>query len=234
MKTIGLLGGMSWESTQTYYRLLNQQVGQALGGFHSAKIVLYSVDFADIEALQRQGDWPAMATILATAAQRLEAAGADGLLIATNTMHKVADEVAAAISLPLLHIAEATADALVRDGVTCVGLLGTRFTMEQVFYRERLEARGIEVVVPDSEQRETVHRVIFEELCKGIIDPDSKQAYLGIVDALAERGAQGVILGCTEIGMLLKASDTAVALYDTTEIHAAEAVAWALKDEETA
>lgn len=234
MKTIGLLGGMSWESTQTYYRLLNQQVGQALGGFHSAKIVLYSVDFADIEALQRQGDWPAMATILATAAQRLEAAGADGLLIATNTMHKVADEVAAAISLPLLHIAEATADALVRDGVTCVGLLGTRFTMEQAFYRERLEARGIEVVVPDSEQRETVHRVIFEELCKGIIDPDSKQAYLGIVDALAERGAQGVILGCTEIGMLIKASDTAVALYDTTEIHAAEAVAWALKDEETA
>lgn len=234
MKTIGLLGGMSWESTQTYYRLLNQQVGQALGGFHSAKIVLYSVDFADIEALQRQGDWPAMATILASAAQRLEAAGADGLLIATNTMHKVADEVAAAISLPLLHIAEATADALVRDGVTCVGLLGTRFTMEQAFYRERLEARGIEVVVPDSEQRETVHRVIFEQLCKGIIDPDSKQAYLGIVDALAERGAQGVILGCTEIGMLIKAADTVVALYDTTEIHAAEAVAWALQDEETA
>ena len=234
MKTIGLLGGMSWESTQTYYRQLNQQVGQALGGFHSAKIVLYSVDFADIEALQRQGDWPAMATILAGAAQRLEAAGADGLLIATNTMHKVADEVAAAISLPLLHIAEATADALVRDGVTCVGLLGTRFTMEQAFYRERLEARGIDVVVPDSEQRETVHRIIFEQLCKGIIDPGSKQAYLGIVDALAERGAQGVILGCTEIGMLIKGADTDVALYDTTEIHAAEAVAWALKDEETA
>lgn len=234
MKIIGLLGGMSWESTQTYYRLLNQQVGQALGGFHSAKIVLYSVDFADIEALQRQGDWPTMASMLASAAQRLEAAGADGLLIATNTMHKVADEVAAAISLPLLHIAEATADALVRDGVACVGLLGTRFTMEQAFYRERLEARGIEVVIPDSEQRETVHRVIFEQLCKGIIDPDSKQAYLGIVDALAERGAQGVILGCTEIGMLLKTADTAVALYDTTEIHAAEAVAWALKDEETA
>lgn len=234
MKTIGLLGGMSWESTQTYYRLLNQQVGQALGGFHSAKIVLYSVDFADIEALQRQGDWPTMTTILASAAQRLEAAGADGLLIATNTMHKVADEVAASISLPLLHIAEATADALVRDGVTCVGLLGTRFTMEQSFYRERLEARGIEVVVPDSEQRETVHRIIFEQLCKGIIDPDSKHAYLDIVDALAEKGAQGVILGCTEIGMLIKAADTAIALYDTTEIHAAEAAAWALKDEETA
>ncbi|SDN86393.1 aspartate/glutamate racemase family protein [Vreelandella arcis] len=232
MKTIGLLGGMSWESTQTYYRLLNQQVGRALGGFHSAKIVLYSVDFAEIEALQRKGDWQAMGTILAGAAQRLEAAGADCLLIGTNTMHKVADEVAQAVSMPLLHIAEATADALVRDGVTCVGLLGTRFTMEQAFYRERLEARGIEVVVPDANQRETVHRIIFEELCKGINTADSKAAYLEVIDTLTERGAQGVVLGCTEIGLLVKPADTAVALYDTTDIHAAQAVAWALQDVE--
>ena len=228
MKTIGLLGGMSWESTQTYYRLINEGVKSRLGGLHSAKLVLYSVDFAEIEALQHQGDWPATARILSGAALSLENAGADFLMIGTNTMHKVAPEIEEAINIPLLHIADATAKVLTQDNIQRVGLLGTRFTMEQAFYRERLEAAGIEVVTPDAPQRAEVHRVIYEELCQGEIQAPSREAYLAVINSLAEQGAQAVILGCTEIGLLIKQTDTPVPLYDTTAIHAAQAVNRAL------
>lgn len=230
MKTIGMIGGMSWESTQTYYRLINQHVKQALGGLHSARVVLYSVDFAEIERLQHQGDWEATARILASAAQALQAAGADFLIICTNTMHKVADQVSSAVDIPLLHIADATAATLERDGITRVGLLGTRFTMEQAFYRERLEAQGVEVLIPDDQARERVHRVIYEELCLGHIDADSRRDYHAIIAGLAARGAQGVILGCTEIGLLIQQADTSTPIYDTTELHAGEAVKVALED----
>lgn len=228
MKTIGLLGGMSWESTQTYYRLINEGVKSRLGGLHSAKLVLYSVDFAEIEALQHKGDWPATARILSGAALSLENAGADFLMIGTNTMHKVAPEIEKATNLPLLHIAEATANVLTQDNIQRVGLLGTRFTMEQAFYRERLEAAGIEVVTPDAAQRAEVHRVIYEELCQGKIQAASQESYLGVINSLAEQGAQAVILGCTEIGLLIKQTDTSVPLYDTTAIHATQAVEQAL------
>ncbi|MCM0612318.1 aspartate/glutamate racemase family protein [Marinobacter sediminum] len=228
MKTIGLLGGMSWESTQTYYRLINEGVKARLGGLHSAKMVLYSVDFAEIEALQHKGDWAETARILSRAARSLQDAGADFLVIGTNTMHKVAPEIEQAIRIPLLHIADATAQVLAQDNVTTVGLLGTRFTMEQDFYRQRLEDAGIHVITPDQAQRTVVHQVIYEELCRGEINPASREAYLGIVASLAERGAQAVILGCTEIGLLIEQADTTVPLYDTTEIHAAQAVEKAL------
>lgn len=228
MKTIGLLGGMSWESTQTYYRLINEGVKSRLGGLHSAKLVLYSVDFAEIEALQHKGDWPATARILSGAALSLENAGADFLMIGTNTMHKVAPEIEEATNIPLLHIAEATANVLTQDNIQRVGLLGTRFTMEQAFYRERLEAAGIEVVTPDAAQRAEVHRVIYEELCQGKIQAASREAYLTVINSLAKQGAQAVILGCTEIGLLIKQTDTSVPLYDTTAIHAAQAVNQAL------
>ncbi len=232
MKTIGLLGGMSWESTQTYYRLLNEGVKTRLGGLHSAKIVLYSVDFADIEALQHKGEWGATARILSDAALSLEKAGADFLVIGTNTMHKVAPEIEQVLRIPLLHIADATAKVLARDGISRVGLLGTRFTMEQAFYRERLEKAGIDVVIPDEPQRHLIHRVIYEELCLGQIVDDSRRAYLEVVDSLAERGAEAVILGCTEIGLLIRQADTPVPLYDTTGIHAAQAVELALAEAE--
>lgn len=232
MKTIGLLGGMSWESTQTYYRLLNEGVKTRLGGLHSAKIVLYSVDFADIEALQHKGEWGATARILSDAALSLEKAGADFLVIGTNTMHKVAPEIEQVLRIPLLHIADATAKVLARDGISRVGLLGTRFTMEQAFYRERLENAGIDVVIPDESQRHLIHRVIYEELCLGQIVADSRRAYLEVVDSLAERGAEAVILGCTEIGLLIRQADTPVPLYDTTGIHAAQAVELALAEAE--
>ncbi len=228
MKTIGLLGGMSWESTQTYYRLINEGVKDRLGGLHSAKLVLFSVDFAEIEALQHKGDWAETARILSRAALSLQNAGADFLVIGTNTMHKVAPEIEQAIRMPLLHIADATGKVLKQDGITRVGLLGTRFTMEQAFYRDRLEAAGIEVLTPDDTQRDTVHRVIYEELCRGEINPQSREAYLDIVTSLSERGAQAVILGCTEIGLLIQQADTPVALYDTTAIHAVQAVEKAL------
>lgn len=228
MKTIGLLGGMSWESTQTYYRLINEGVKARLGGLHSARLVLYSVDFAEIEAFQHKGDWAATARILSDAAISLQMAGADFLVIGTNTMHKVAPEIEQAIRLPLLHIADATATVLARDGIDRIGLLGTRFTMEQAFYRDRLEQAGIQVITPDETQRDDVHRVIYEELCRGEIVPASREAYLDIVTSLSERGAQAVILGCTEIGLLIRQADTSVPLYDTTEIHAAQAVAYAL------
>jgi aspartate racemase len=225
---MGLIGGMSWESTQTYYRLINQKVRDELGGLHSAKLVLYSVDFAEIEALQHRGDWQATAEILASAGRAVEAAGAEFLVVCTNTMHKVASQIERAVSIPLLHIADATAKVLKQDGVTCVGLLGTRFTMEQTFYVGRLQDHGIRVVVPDEPQREHIHSVIYTELCRGVVKPDSKTAYLDVVASLAERGAQGVILGCTEIGLLIQGPDTEVRLYDTTEIHAEQAVQLAL------
>ena len=231
MRVIGVLGGMSWESTQGYYRALNEGVKAALGGFHSAKIVMVSVDFAEIEALQQQGDWHAAGELLASAAQSVERAGADCLLIATNTMHKVAPAIEQAVTIPLLHIADATAEQLTADGVTRVGLLGTRFTMEQDFYIGRLEKQfGIEVVVPDQSERDTIHRVIFDELCQGRIKDVSRQRYLAIIDSLHAHGAQAVILGCTEIAMLVGQRDTKVPLYDTTALHAQRAVTWALND----
>ena len=228
MKTIGMLGGMSWESTLSYYRALNLGVKGALGGLHSAKILLNSVDFAEIEALQHEGRWDETALILADAAVALETAGADFLMICTNTMHKVAPQIQARIKIPLLHIADATATVLRKDGVKRVGLLGTRFTMEQDFYRERIEEQGIEVIVPDPGARDLVHRVIYEELCLGKINAESKVQFLNIVDALAGAGAEAVILGCTEIALLIQQEDTPIPLYDTTAIHAEQAVLFAL------
>lgn len=231
MKTIGLLGGMSWESTLSYYQALNEGVKAALGGLHSAKLCLYSVDFAEIERLQHAGDWDATAEILSQAARNVEAGGADFLLIGTNTMHKVAPQIAAAISIPLLHIADATAQRLVVDGIHRVGLLGTRFTMEQEFYKGRItEEFGIEVLVPDATQRDLVHEVIYTELCVGQVKETSRQGYLEIIASLHAQGAEAVILGCTEIALLVQQSHTSVPLYDTTAIHAEEAVKWALQE----
>ncbi len=230
MKTIGLLGGMSWESTQGYYRAINEGVKEALGGLHSAKVVLNSVDFAEIEACQQSGDWQKAGEILAQAAQGVEAAGADCLLICTNTMHKVAEDIDDAISIPLIHIADATGEALKQAGVKRVGLLGTAFTMEQDFYKGRLSRQyDLEVLVPKAEDRALIHRVIFRELCVGITTNASKAEYLRIIEALKEQGAEAVILGCTEIGMLVTQADTDTPLFDTTEIHADAAVTFALK-----
>jgi aspartate racemase len=229
MKTIGLLGGMSWESTLPYYRHINEAVRERLGGLHSARLVLYSLDFHEIEALQRQGDWAAAGTLLADAARRLESAGADFLLLCTNTMHKVADAIEAASALPLLHIADPTAAAIQAAGLQRVGLLGTRFTMEQPFYRERLEDRhGIQVLVPDEPDRAEVHRVIYEELCRGVVSEVSRQAYRKVISRLVARGAQAVILGCTEIGLLVRADDAEVPLFDTCVLHAQAAAERAL------
>lgn len=225
MKTIGLLGGMSWESTLGYYRAINEGVRQKLGGLHSAQIAMVSVDFAPIEQLQHADDWTGTAEILGDAARGVEAAGADFLLICTNTMHRVAPQIEAAIRIPVLHIADATAEVLLADGVGTVGLLGTAFTMEQAFYRGRLAERyGLEVLVPHTADRDLVHRVIYEELCQGRVEPGSKAEYLRIVASLAARGAEAVILGCTEIGMLIGQRDTEVRLLDTTLIHAQKAV----------
>ncbi len=229
MKVIGLIGGMSWESAVTYYEAINQAVAEELGGLHSARIVLYSVDFDEIERCQSSGNWERSAEILSDAARALERAGADLLLICTNTMHKVADEVAAAVSIPLLHIAGMTADELDRAGVTAVGLLGTRYTMEQDFYTGVLERRGFTVLTPSEEDRALVNRVIFDELCRGDIRDESRAAFLRIIDDLAARGAQGVILGCTEIGLLVRPDDTDVPLFDTTLIHARGAALAALE-----
>ena len=228
MKTIGLLGGMSWESTLLYYRLINETTRERLGGLHSAPIAMVSVDFAPIEVLQHQGDWDALAHELEKAARHIEVAGAELLLICTNTMHKVADEIANAVSIPLLHIADATADVIEAAGHSAVGLLGTRFTMEEDFYRGRLEARGIRVLTPGKSDRDVVHRVIYEELCQGRVSDESRQRFLEIIDRLGEDGADAVIEGCTEIGMLVKPADTAMPLFDTTEIHARAAVSAAL------
>jgi len=228
MKTIGLLGGMSWESTLGYYRKINEGVKNTLGGLHSAKIVMYSVDFGPIEKLQHAGDWEGTAKILSDAAKNIQAAGADFLLICTNTMHKVAPEIEAAIEIPLLHIADATAEILVKEDIKSVGLLGTAFTMEQDFYKGRLTNNyGIKVLVPNEEDREIIHKVIYQELCLGKIESNSKAEYLRIINALAAQGAEAVILGCTEIGMLVNQTDTNVRLLDTTVIHAEKAVEYA-------
>jgi aspartate racemase len=230
MKTIGLLGGMSWESTQIYYQLLNRGIKERLGGLHSAKIILYSVDFAEIEELQHQGRWQETGAILAAAGRSVEMAGADFLLICTNTMHKVADQVSAAITTPLLHLADATAEEITRQGISRVGLLGTRFTMEEDFYTGRLQTHGLEVVIPEQSERELVHRVIYDELCLGQVKDESRRAYADIIDGLVANGAQGIILGCTEIAMLVKPEDAAVPLFDTTAIHVQAAIEMALAD----
>jgi len=230
MKTVGLLGGMSWESTQTYYRLINQGVRDRLGGLHSAELVLYSVDFEPIEQLQAKGDWEAAGRVLADAACGVEAAGADFLVLCTNTMHKVAPAIEGAIGIPLLHIADATADAVKAAGVRTVGLLGTRFTMSEDFYRGRLADRhGLTVVIPSEPERELVDRVIFHELCLGQILDDSRARYVDVIRHLVDEGAEAVILGCTEISLLVGPSDTSVPLFDTTEIHAVKAVERALE-----
>ena len=228
MKTIGLIGGMSWESSLLYYRLINQGIKQRLGGLHSASLLMYSVDFAPIEELQHAGDWDATAEILADAARRLEAGGADFFLIGTNTMHRVAEPVAAAVDMPLLHIADATAKILLDDEVKRIGLLGTAFTMELDFYRNRIEASGIDVIVPELHDRQMVHDIIYQELCLGKVDDDSRDVYLAIIDRMGAENIDGVILGCTEIGMLIQQQHTDLKLYDTTEIHAEQAVVMAL------
>lgn len=231
MKTIGMLGGMSWESTTSYYKALNEGVKNSLGGLHSAKICMVSVDFAEIETLQHQGDWQQTANILTEAAKSVEAGGADFLLICTNTMHKVAGDIAKNISIPILHIADATAEKLKHDKISCVGLLGTQFTMEQDFYKKRLaDKHNIEVIIPESAERKVIHDVIYSELCLGKINDGSRTQYLKIIQSLYDRGAQAVILGCTEIAMLVKPQHTNVPLYDTTKIHAQEAVKLALSE----
>jgi aspartate racemase len=229
MKTIGLLGGMSWESSLEYYRIINETVRERLGGLHSAQSLMFSFDFAEIEALQHQSNWAGATAKMITAAQQVERGGADLLLICTNTMHKMADEVQAAISIPLLHIADATAGRIQKAGLRRVGLLGTRYTMEEAFYRGRLVSRhGLEVIVPPPAERDTVHRIIYDELCLGIIRPASCEAYRAIIENLVEQGAEAVILGCTEIGLLVKPEDSPVPLFDTTLIHAQAAVDFAL------
>jgi aspartate racemase len=228
-KTIGLLGGMSWESTATYYRELNEGIKAKLGGLHSAKICLVSVDFAEIQRLQHIEDWDGTAAILSEAAAAIEKGGADFLLICTNTMHKVAPQIEANISIPILHIADATAQRLREANIKKVGLLGTRFTMEQDFYKGRLvEKYGIDVIVPEELEREDIHAVIYNELCLGTIDENSRQRYLKIIEQLAANGAEAVILGCTEIALLVQQNHTATPLYDTTAIHAEQAVRQAL------
>ncbi len=229
MKTIGLLGGMSWESTVGYYRLINEGVKKSLGGLHSARIILHSVDFDPIEKLQRKGDWKGSAKILSKAAFGIQAAGADFFLICTNTMHKVAPEIEKAVNIPLLHIADATAEYLADKGIKTVGLLGTAFTMEDDFYKGRLiEKYGLKVLVPDRTDRKIVHDVIYQELCLGQFMESAKASYLRIIEHLSGQGAEAVILGCTEIGMLVNQTDTHVELCDTTAVHAAKAVEYAV------
>ena len=229
MKTIGLIGGMSWESTVPYYREINEAVKRALGGLHSAQLILYSVDFAEVERLQHAGDWTAAGALLANVAQSLERAGAEGLVLCTNTMHKVAPAIEAAVQIPLLHIADPTAQAIRQAGYTTVGLLGTRFTMEQDFYRQRLEQdHGLTVLTPNADDRAQVHQIIYKELCLGEVKPTSRTTYLRIIEALREQGAQAIILGCTEIGLLVAPQHCTLPLFDTTRLHALSAAAWAL------
>ena len=229
MKTIGLIGGMSWESTVPYYRQVNEGIKARLGGLHSARVVLYSVDFHEIEQLQHAGDWDAAGDMMADAARRVQAAGADLLVLCTNTMHKVAPQIEAAVSIPLLHIADATGAAITAAGHRTVGLLGTRFTMEQDFYRQRLQqAHGLQVIVPEADDRTVVHDVIYDELCRGMIRDGAREAYRRIMDDLVARGADAIILGCTEIGLLVGSQDARVPLFDTTALHASAAVEAAL------
>lgn len=229
MKTIGLIGGMSWESTAIYYQIINREVGERLGGLHSGKIVLYSVDFGEIEPLQRASKWDEAGEAMADAARRLERAGADCILICANTMHKLAPQVERAVDLPLLHIADVTAEAALAGGFRTVGLLGTRFTMEQDFYKDRLaEKHGLTVLTPDDADRDAVHEIIYQELTRGQVLEESRSRYVEVVNRLVERGAEAVILGCTEIPMLIGQDDVSIPLLDTTELHAVGAVDWAL------
>lgn len=232
MKTIGLIGGMSWESTVTYYQLINETVKQELGGLHSAKILLYSVDFAEIEEYQARGEWDKSAQVLSQVAVNLEKAGADFIVICTNTMHKVAPQIQTHISVPIVHIAEATADALKEKGITKVGLLGTKYTMTQDFYKNKLTEAGIDVLIPDEAGVETVNDVIYNELCLGIIRQGSKEKFLQIIAKLSQAGAQGVILGCTEIGLLVQQADTDLPVFDTTHIHARKAALLSVRESE--
>lgn len=228
MKTIGLIGGMSWESTVTYYKIINETVKERLGGFHSGKILLYSVDFAEIEECQAKGEWEKSAEILSEAAENLEKAGADFIVICTNTMHKVAGKIQENIKIPVIHIADATAHKLKQDGILKTALLGTKYTMTQDFYKEKLRENGIEVLIPEEKDIEIVNHVIYEELCLGKIFDSSRKEYIRIIDGLKEKGAQGVILGCTEIGLLISQKDSPLPVYDTTEIHALSACEKAL------
>jgi len=228
MKTIGLLGGMSWESTVPYYARINEAIRERLGGLHSAKILLYSVEFAEVERMQHEGRWDDAGSLLAGVAQMLEKAGADFLVLCTNTMHLVAPQIEAAVTIPLVHISDPTADAIRARGIKTVGLLATRFTMEKDFYRARLERAGLRVMTPDEPDRELVHRVIYDELCVGRIEDASRDAYRAIMQRLVDAGAEGIILGCTEIGLLIGPDDASVPLFDTTALHARAAAELAL------
>ena len=227
-KTLGIIGGMSWESTQSYYRLINQGVKKKLGGLHSADLLIHSIDLAPIATLQAQSRWEELGDIMVNSGKRLKAGGADGILIATNTMHKVAEHVQAATNLPLIHIADATAEAIKQKGLTKIALLGTQFTMTEDFYKQRLIDAGLQVLIPDADARAEIHRIIYDELCQGQLLDSSRQYYKQVIEDLAEQGAEGVILGCTEIGLLISQADSLIPVFDTTAIHAAAAVEFLL------
>ena len=229
LKTIGLIGGMSWESTVTYYKIINETVKEKLGGLHSAKCILYSVDFQEIEECQANGNWEKSGEILGEAAYNLEKAGADFIVICTNTMHKVVNQIKEKISIPILHIAEMTAEKILEKGLKNIALLGTKYTMEQDFYKSKLIEKGINVIIPDKNDIEIINEVIYDELCLGTINSDSKKKFLEIVDKLRNKGAEGIILGCTEIGLLIKNADTDVPLFDTAIIHAEQAAIYSIK-----
>ena len=230
LKTIGLIGGMSWESTVTYYKIINETVKEKLGGLHSAKCILYSVDFQEIEECQANGNWEKSGEILGEAAYNLEKAGADFIVICTNTMHKVVNQIKEKISIPILHIAEMTAEKILEKGLKNIALLGTKYTMEQDFYKSKLIEKGINVIIPDKNDIEIINEVIYDELCLGTINSNSKKKFLEIVDKLRSKGAEGIILGCTEIGLLIKNADTDVPLFDTAIIHAEQASIYSIKD----
>ena len=229
LKTIGLIGGMSWESTVTYYKIINETVKEKLGGLHSAKCILYSVDFQEIEECQANGNWEKSGEILGEAAYNLEKAGADFIVICTNTMHKVVNQIKEKISIPILHIAEMTAEKILEKGLKNIALLGTKYTMEQDFYKSKLIEKGINVIIPDKNDIEIINKVIYDELCLGTINSNSKKKFLEIVDKLRNKGAEGIILGCTEIGLLIKNEDTDVPLFDTAIIHAEQAAMYSIK-----
>lgn len=230
LKTVGLIGGMSWESTVTYYKIINETVKEKLGGLHSAKCILYSVDFQEIEECQANGNWEKSGEILGEAANNLEKAGADFIVICTNTMHKVVNQIKEKISIPILHIAEMTAEKILEKGLKNIALLGTKYTMEQDFYKSKLIEKGINVIIPDKNDIEIINEVIYDELCLGTINSNSKKKFLEIVDKLRSKGAEGIILGCTEIGLLIKNADTDVPLFDTAIIHAEQAAIYSIKD----
>ena len=230
-RTLGIIGGMSWESTQSYYRLINEGIKAKLGNLHSADLLIHSVDFAPIGELQAQGKWEELGDVMVNSGKRLQAAGAQGLLIATNTMHKVAEQVQAATNLPLIHIADATADAIKQQGLTKIALLGTQFTMTEDFYKQRLIDASLQVLIPDTDARAEVHRIIYDELCQGQLLASSRQYYTQVINELAAQGAEGVILGCTEIGLLISRADSPIPVFDTTAIHAAAAVQFLLGNE---